>query len=443
MRTDSETDTMCDICLQIIPSMDVMRKGSDQVRNKVTYVDNGTSIICPNCLTEYLQHQKMLSRELNLKIMYNNTMNLYEYKWSQTYRVLDPTQFVNSILALNSYSDDKLFLELTKPMHYKCIDVKRIYDNYNEIADNIIGVGMPLEASIESMHPNMISSPVGCFGIITLPQGKDFIILEEVSLDDISVLEMSLNEMKYISKGLMSPRAGAAGGIMLPSGSSKSLSPVTNNDRLLLPRKKSVGVSLTYTNKENNVKSRNSIYQDLYMKRFTRKQKFKNVFNSKAYQRILVREMISRLRSFFLLHEKGILCYQETIFNFLTYDKERIDMEVEFKSIGCTNLEAKLLSWSCRSGEMRNHQSVRAHYDGNKCHPVETMSIFGRLPINIQNMTTKVLQKTRSGFLLLPLDGVTIKMNCGATLVHCSLKKTVHLADNTRNTCNWTRVHGP
>ena len=155
------------------------------------------------------------------------------------------------------------------------------------------------------------------------------------------------------------------------------------------------------------------------------------------------REMISRLRSFSLLHEEGILCYQETILPFLKYDKERIDMEFKFKSIGCTNLEAKLLSWSCRTGEMRNHQSVKAHYDGNKCHPVETMSLFGRLPINIKNMTTQVLQNLRSGYLILPLEGVTIQMNCGTTLVHCSLKKTVHLADNTRDTCNWTRVHGP
>ena len=86
---------------------------------------------------------------------------------------------------------------------------------------------------------------------------------------------------------------------------------------------------------------------------------------------------------------------------------------------------------------------MKAHYDGNKCHPVETMSLFGRLPINIKNMTTQVLQNLRSGYLILPLEGVTIQMNCGATLVHCSLKKTVHLADNTRDTCNWTRVHGP
>ena len=26
---------------------------------------------------------------------------------------------------------------------------------------------------------------------------------------------------------------------------------------------------------------------------------------------------------------------------------------------------------------------------------------------------------------------------------NCSLKKTIHLADNSRNTCNWSRVHGP
>ena len=118
-------------------------------------------------------------------------------------------------------------------------------------------------------------------------------------------------------------------------------------------------------------------------------------------------------------------------------------MEHKFVMAGRTQFEAKLLSWACSTGEMRNHQAVKTHYDGNKSHPVETMSLFGRVPVNSKHLTVDDVTSMESGYLLLPLEGVTIKIQCGYDLIHCSLKSTLHLADNSRNTCNWSRVHGP
>ena len=71
------------------------------------------------------------------------------------------------------------------------------------------------------------------------------------------------------------------------------------------------------------------------------------------------------------------------------------------------------------------------------------MSIFGRLPVDGNTLSVKNVREMKPGFLILPLEGFTLKMLCGYDLVHCRLKSTVHLADNTRNTCNWTKVHGP
>ena len=131
------------------------------------------------------------------------------------------------------------------------------------------------------MQPNIVNAPEGYLGLIILPRGKDFIIMDDTRLDNISVLEVCLNEMKDISKGTMSARAGAAGGLMIPSGTSKSLSPITKNERLMLMRKNSVGMSLTYRNKDENVKGRSSIYHDLYMKRYSSNQKLcKNLTHS-------------------------------------------------------------------------------------------------------------------------------------------------------------------
>ena len=44
-----------------------------------------------------------------------------------------------------------------------------------------------------------------------------------------------------------------------------------------------------------------------------------------------------------------------------------------------SHFDCVLLEWCCSTGEMRNHQALTAHVDGNKSHSIETMSAFGRL----------------------------------------------------------------
>ena len=47
------------------------------------------------------------------------------------------------------------------------------------------------------------------------------------------------------------------------------------------------------------------------------------------------------------------------------------------------------------------------------------------------------------GKLILLFEGVGIQMACGHDIIHCNLRRTLHLADETRDSVNWTRVHGP
>ena len=179
------------------------------------------------------------------------------------------------------------------------------------------------------------------------------------------------------------------------------------------------------------------------MRRLTSKQKFKEALRSTGYQRIIISEMISRLRTFVLVHHLNIVPIHSTIFSFLCCSKDRNRMENEFIKIGRSPFESKLLAWACSTGEMRNHQAVNAHYDGNKSHPIESYTLFGRLSVNQRNMSIRVLHDLEEGYLVLPLEGVTLKIKCGYDIMHCSLKDTLHLADNSRNSCNWSKVHGP
>ena len=368
---------------------------------------------------------------------------MHQYCWSDDHPELSTLRYVNKDMCLGSYNTDKCYQLLTENICFKKIVVKEIHKDYRKLANSIMGVSLPNQVLIPSLKPNLIECPETGFGLIFLPRNNDFIIMVKSSFDELSVLEQSLNEMRDICYGKMSSRAGSAGGIMLEHSKCQSLSPVTQNDRVLCVRENSAGMSVTYRNKEGKVKGRNAVYRDLLMTRNGSKKKFKNILNSVALQRLSITEMISRLRSFMLLDNKNIIPIQDSLKGFQDMSPDRIQMEKMFVEIGRTPLESKLLSWACSTGEMRNHQAVKTHFDGNKSHPVETMSLFGRTPVNSKNLSVDIVMSMEAGYLLLPLEGVTIKVKCGYDLIHCSLKSTLHLADNSRNTCNWSRVHGP
>ena len=420
-----------------------MDRASLQVNKQVTYIRTQDKTICPNCISTYVQLGRISSSQEKLYNIYTRSFKLYYYDWNKDFKNISFCSTFMELLNLKIDKDDCLFMELTKSISYRTITVKKIYDNYNDVASSIFGVGLPENITISSLDPNIIRCPQHGFGLIKLPNKNDFVVMVKSDFCEMAILEQCLNEMKSISKGTLSSRAGAAGGIMIPYNKCRSLSQVTLNDRILCYREKSAGMSVTYRNKEGDIKGRNAIYNDLYMKRYNSKQKFNSVLKSTAFQRILIKEMISRLRTFFILDKEGLIPIEQALSSFTKNDKNRISMEEKFLAIGKSKFESKLLSWACSTGEMRNHQAVKSHYDGNKSHPVETMSIFGRLPVNMDQLSPEYVRKMVPGYLLLPLEGLTIELSCGYDLIHCSLKSTLHLADNTRNTINWTRVHGP
>jgi hypothetical protein len=111
-----------------------------------------------------------------------------------------------------------------------------------------------------------------------------------------------------------------------------------------------------------------------------------------------------------------------------------------------TYMESILLVWSCSTGQMNNHCAIKAHKDGNLSHEVESMTLFGRCNGDLKNDITKddnIPLKFKPGYLIFPLDGLAIKMDCISMSIHCNLKNTLHVPDQSRNTMNWSKVHGP
>jgi hypothetical protein len=124
--------------------------------------------------------------------------------------------------------------------------------------------------------------------------------------------------------------------------------------------------------------------------------------------------------------------------------KMKID---HFNVMGHTSFGSILLTWSCSTSQMNNHCALKAHTDGNKSYEVETMTLYGRSNNNsMRNMTINSkdsCQQCEDGYLLLPLNGIVIKLQCGMSNIHCNLTNTINVPDKSRNTSNWTKGHGP
>ena len=114
-----------------------------------------------------------------------------------------------------------------------------------------------------------------------------------------------------------------------------------------------------------------------------------------------------------------------------------------FMKRGYSKFHASLLVWSTTTGEMRNHQSTAAHIDGNISHEIESLSLYSRESNNTSISKSNLVTCNTDGYLFFPIDGLVIRYKCGVHLIHCNLKNTIHLSDNTRNKINWSRVHGP
>ena len=113
----------------------------------------------------------------------------------------------------------------------------------------------------------------------------------------------------------------------------------------------------------------------------------------------------------------------------------------QFRRLNFSHFDLFLLAWGVSTGAMHNHEALCAHTDANKSHPVETMTIYPRLPDSFT--TEEGRKKLIPAYLTFPLYGFNLKIKCGSQIVHCSLCDTVHLPDQSRSMSNWSKVQGP
>ena len=69
--------------------------------------------------------------------------------------------------------------------------------------------------------------------------------------------------------------------------------------------------------------------------------------------------------------------------------------------------------------------------------------MFGRVPMDYLHSSAQAVLEMKEGLLCFPLLGFAVEVQCGRDILHLQLADTMHLADGSHDTDNWSWVHGP
>ena len=379
---------------------------------------------------------------LALEELYNKNIGSILYKWPRYVKHLKINNVFESLHINNEWLQEDEFRSLLDSIEYKVIELQPRTENYNKEKWKYCGVGFNNDFDVEKRKNFFIKAPGNSIiGVIKFSQGNDFAMLSPSNFRNLYTVKFSKSETMVITKGLTSHRSGSSGGIVTSSTNSKSLSKVTENSRLLTRSKKGVGMKVAYENM-NTVKEYSGVYNQIKMRRLSKYEKKIHALKSDVYRHILISEMKSRIQALFLANYLGYIG-SDSLKQFTETDQFSTKILKEMLKKGHSKFDSMLLAWALSTGEMRNHQALYAHVDGNKSHCVETLSLFGRVASNENLSSKRVVDKMKEGYLVFPMDGIAIQMNCGIDTIHCCLQKTLHVPDRSRDRHNWSKVHGP
>lgn len=424
----------------------------------LNYLEYNGKIMCVNCTQASYQLNKRQNRNNDMKVAINTIVSTSHYSWRHSSNhMMIPSSiqyFKQQFKYHKMFINDNMYLHMLRSIKILKVDVHPIHkkEKYSQLVTNMSGSELPDEFDINTLKKSTLSriQQKDVIGVIDFQRKNNFMIITPSSISDTDDISMAKHESSYIQKMTYAGRAGSAGGFVLPDTNSHSLTKCTQKpSTVFISHKKGVGASVVYENMDGDIKLFNGIYNDILMRRLSRKQKKTELLKHDFLRRVHIEEMKNRLMALLVAihcrllskkHQHPIEILQDIIENKMT--------EVnEFKILSHTLLESILLVWSTSTGQMNNHSALKAHKDGNKSHEVETMTLFGRCHSNMKKNTNSSLvtatKRFKSGYLIFPLDGLVIKMHSSTMNIHCNLKNTLHIPDKSRDTHNWTKVHGP
>ena len=399
--------------------------------------------MCELCAGVSFRKKKERRNNLLKTVFERNCITKHE--WSLQREVLQIQKEFEQHLPLLYAMKDKLLVMLYFPTHVRTLTTRDAIYHNNECVE-LAGARFPPDYKpVEVIGDNFLTAPKdSSLGLIRIGNSGDFIIINNINYAKQQIMALEELETEEIFKGTLSKRAGAAGGVVKASSNSSSLSACTKNaNNPIIPAPHGPGGTVCYINKDSQVKTF-GIYNDIRMRRLDSKQKFIEIEKSVTRRHIIIIQMVDRLRGCLVLLNKGLIDGNKHLMDLQRITTEhKTDTVVEsYCNLGHTCGESIMLAWAASTGVMYNHSALACHFDGNTAHPVETLSLFARRCKN-KEKTKHSIENSVPGYLLFPAIGLNLKMMPGRDIVHCGLKSTYHIPDNTRNSHNWTVVHGP
>jgi hypothetical protein len=431
------------------------------------------SLICPTCTTvqKVWEKQHKANETLSQRLKeYNNSTNFQwpdavSYKtellwvdvksqWEVPSTPSGPSIGLEWWNYLSSIASFRFFLQ-GENIRVRCLKAKSMKTESKETCE-IHGASLPpnFNERKNKWNPGQIlrNPGDGSFGLVQFGNG-DYAGIGTVNLSNETIAGLSRSETSVILGSPMAKRAGSAGGFMYPVDDpevrkdTKSMSKCTQKHRLLTTSNGfGTGLTMHYLN-DGIVRRVNSVYPDLATDRKKASKKRKEAIKDEHMRYKLIGEMKSRL-AFLLILVKKKLGKPYQLFQSFAEAVMRVkggntNWIVEDHHGVLDEFDCVLLEYACGTGEMRNHQSLFAHKDTNKSHPVESMMIFGKVAEGDNRKSTTIVNSMSNGMLIQPYERIVWDLRCGRDVLHCRFSVTYHLSDNSRGSSNWSYVHGP
>ena len=369
--------------------------------------------ICTNCAEEEVQRKKLEKKNKYLEEVFDNPLCTDGPK--EEVIELDVSAF-----CLRHFGNDEAVTNWISSGNMKLLKLScSRRDDYETVINERKG-GVILDR-IFGEHQNTYCRDDfdGLVAIFEKTKGQQgFIVVLDPKHNGGDAEELYRNEMaKEIG---YFGRQGCAAGVMLPGDECKSLSEVTKKDTTLRIASAETGAALyvCYRNDHGAVIGPFGVYKDMKGTKLDKEEKKKMADELAVYRRILMREGICRIVAEGILDAVGIEPEGE--------EKDWLVFLKKLMQVDKLPFEDAILAWMTSTGEMRNHQRLALHEDGNKSKGYETLSLFGN----------------KEGYLFCAGDDFMIKYRPGIDTIICNLHDVAHTSDE-RGKNNFSKVMGP
>ena len=393
---------------------------------------------CSQCVQMSKQHWKQARKDSSLTETYRSQLSCPPH-CNQGKTSIE----VNLAEFLAEEFDNEASKELLKCLGKSIVKVELrdtvpLFETSTFNKKSLAIAGAQWDMTQPDLHPNVIKLEDSSVDVVFLRLRRssaknlsleNFAILINNNFDPADVAKFSRDEMLAINAKSTGHRPGTASGVYQIGDQCHNFTPVTQKSTTFYQASgdNAVHARAVYINAEGIVKTCNNGYRAMSINRLKTEQKKRQAERCLHYRRILLREAIAYII--------GVACLRAIEIppasrNGRYFNKLR--EIVLTRDASSVSVEDCLCQWMCSTGEIRNHEACKCHVDGNTSHHYEILSLFSRAN-----------KPSTDGYLYLPLDNLVIEIKCNVQSLLCNFHNTPHVADSSRNTLNFSKVHGP